>query len=132
MVLKIILSVGVHEGSKADSTAYGDQYDKIKDHKVRGTFWLGDHAYLSDFDVLPPYTKHEEMKASMNQRQGMKLYAKSHSSERVCSEHGNGKLKQWAIIRGRSDISLFSSGERFTSVVNVCWGLTNFLTLHTK
>jgi len=51
----------------------------------------------------------------------------AHSADRVCSEHGNLSLKQWGVMRGRSDIDLFQSDPKFISAMKVCWGLSNFL-----
>jgi len=60
----------------------------------------------------------------------MKLFNKNHSSERICSEHGIGKLKQWGFMRGRNDFPLYSSNTKFRDITKVCWALTNFSTLH--
>jgi len=46
----------------------------------------------------------------------MKLFNKNHSSERICSEHGIGKLKQWGFMRGRNDFPLCSSNTKFITI----------------
>jgi len=115
----------------SDSTAFTfSQRSKIEQHLIKGIFFNGDNAYQCDMLVLPPYTESHMSLAPNGIAQLMKVFNSFHSSERICSEHGIGKVKQWGVMRGRSDVSLFKSTAKFHSVTKVCWGITNFITLH--
>lgn len=129
---ELLLHVSVHYGgSVSDSTACSfHQRNLIESKILDGSFLLGDHAYLFDKFVLPPYANTSISIALPSERPGMRQFNASHSSDRVAAEHGICLLKQWGVIRGRSDMRLFSSVELFISAVRVCWGLTNFFRIH--
>jgi hypothetical protein len=60
----------------------------------------------------------------------MEKFNHSHSSDRMCSEHGNRSLKIWGVIRGRSDCRLFEDESLFTLTVYAVWSLTNYKLLN--
>lgn len=127
---ELILHVSVHAASYSDTSAYTLYQLPILLEKLdKGTFLLGDNAYLNDCGVLPPYSRYDIEAAPISERPSMRLFNTCHSSDRISAEHGIGILKLWGAIRGRSDMVLFHTEGLFQSAVKVCWGVTNFLRL---
>jgi hypothetical protein len=61
-----------------------------------------------------------------NSAPGMEAFNKSHSSDRMCSEHGMRLMKEWGILRGRSDCRLIESDDLFRVTVHAVWALINY------
>ena len=66
---------------------------------------LGDNGLRGAKRTIVPYTRHE-IDVSLH-GELLSTFNHIHSSSRMTAEHGIGKMKSWAIIRGRDDISLF-------------------------
>ncbi len=128
---QLILNVSVHVGSTSDTAAYSfAQMPEFRNFLPPGVFLHGDSAYFSDLFVMPPYASTTIENAEPSKQTSMRAFNHVHSQDRCCAEHGIAFLKQWGIVRGRSDIQLFTKGEFYRTCVNVCWGLHNFFVIH--
>ena len=122
---KYILKVRASVGSTFDGTLYASMIPELIAEMLEGTFFLGDHAFHRQLLALCPYTA-TKLAAAILDAPEMTRYNHTHSSSRMCSEHGMRYLKSWGIIRGRSDHWMFSINEMFESVLGTVWGLHNY------
>jgi hypothetical protein len=124
---KLILSISISPGSCSDSLVYRTlQLNTFHSKLVKGAVLLGDQAFISIPNIITPYTPLQletEQSALLPEKQHFNY---SHSQDRMSSEHGIGKLKEWGVIRGRTDCRLFEDFENFEKSVKVKWGLHNF------
>lgn len=121
---KYILGVGIGNATVADGTLYSDMCESLIDDLVGEAILLGDHAFHTCWRVLCPYSAIE---VTMGDKPILEAFNHSHSSDRMCSEHGMRILKEWGCIRGRTDIRLFADETLFKQAVHVCWGLHNWV-----
>lgn len=128
---QLILSVTTHTANTSDTAAYSfGQMPFFRDYLPLGCVILGDSAYLDDFFVLPPFATNTIAASSIHDQTSMRSFNHLHSQYRCCSEHGICFLKEWGVIRGRADVDLFHNLDTFNSVVNVCWGIHNFMSIY--
>ncbi len=130
---QLLLNVSVHPANVSDTAAYSfGQMPEFRKYIPLGCCLLGDMAYLDDFFVLPPYPTQSINIAKSDDRVFMASYNHEHSSYRSCAEHGIAFLKQWGIVRGRSDLDQFSSDDWYKCCLQICWGLHNFFVLTSR
>jgi hypothetical protein len=84
---------------------------------------LGDHAFHGCFRVIVPYSQLQMIGADSV---SMPTFNHSHSSDRMCSEHGVMFMKLWGVIRGRSEMRFFENEDMYYDAVHVCWALHNY------
>jgi hypothetical protein len=122
---KYILGVGIGPASISDNALGMETTRVLKSTMIPSAALSGDHAFHGVPDIIVPYTKVQLM---TNAAPRMTAFNKSHSSDRMCSEHGNRMLKTWGIIRGRSDCRLVESDELFRLTVLAVTSLINYKT----
>ena len=87
---------------------------------------LGDQAFSSQKRIITHYSSHQLERSVGSWFAIRQRFNRAHSGDRICSEHGIGMLKEWGIIRGRSDVKLFDDSNVFARAVKVIWALQNF------
>jgi hypothetical protein len=50
----------------------------------------------------------------------------SHSGRRIDVENMIGEIKEWAFVRGRTDIRLFDTKDKFEECIDCIWSLVNY------
>lgn len=94
-----------------------------------GVKHCGDAAFRACLDIACPLSDGEiaaACRANKRLKPLLMQYNIQHSSVgRIKSENGIGLLKQWGIIRGRSDVKLHQSSADFVLHVNAVWGIVN-------
>ena len=94
-----------------------------------GVKHCGDAAFRASLDIACPLsdaTIAAASKGNRSLRPLLKQYNIQHSSiGRIKSENGIGLLKQWAIVRGRSDVKLHQTNADFLLHLNAVWGIVN-------
>jgi hypothetical protein len=88
---------------------------------------LGDAAFHASMHCISPYTANEIREVSNALAEKRLKFNKSHSSDRMVSEHGMRYLKRWGAVRGRDDARLFKTDDLVEVVFNVVWGLHNYI-----
>lgn len=76
--------------------------------------------------TITPYAQYHINAMSVLQRASASTYNGSHSRRRIDSEHSIGMMKEWVIVRGRSDVLLFDNEEYFEDALNCVWSLINY------
>ena len=97
--------------------------DDISSDLIAEAGLLGDHAFHNSYRVIPPYSQSQ---IQVGDHLLLGNFNHSHSSDRMCSEHGIRFLKKWGIIRGRTDIRLFEDEEIFRQSYRAVWALHNY------
>lgn len=132
---KLILYIAIGAGSSSESALYTEMLTPVEPLLLDIVALLGDNAFHGARRVIAPY--HSRFIESAGLSSHCQAFNKSHSGDRMTSEHGIGMLKRWAVVRGRSDIGLFENDDIYYKCVKVCQALTNYcsigcptLTLH--
>jgi hypothetical protein len=122
---KYILDINVGNAS-SDGSIFAVMAERLHNQKLLSmyAFFLADHAFQSSWRSLCPYTSTELDIGDFNE---LSKFNKSHSSDRMASEHGNRYLKMWGLIRGRTDNRLFHDEAYFIEAVECVWALHNYL-----
>ncbi len=122
---KYILDLRVGNAS-SDSSIFSSMAERLHTDGLLAeyAFFVADHAFQSAWRSLCPYTSTELSVGDANE---MSKFNKSHSSDRMASEHGNRQMKMWGIIRGRIDYRLFHDETYFIKAVECVWGMHNYI-----
>jgi hypothetical protein len=83
----------------------------------------GDHAFHGCWRMMCPYT---QLQANVEGRKDCEHFNHTLSQDRIVSEHGVRFAKEWGVLRGRTDYSLFLTNEHFELAMEVCWALHNY------
>ena len=120
---KYVLYMGLAVGSASDSAVVTTMLEDIDHLLIPAAAVCGDHAFHNVRRVICPYTIYD---MRVGNKVAMSTFNTKHSSERMCSEHGNMFLKTWGIFRGRSDMRLIEKHETFVMCMKVIQALHNF------
>ena len=120
---KFVLALGIAVGSATDSAVVTALVNEVAEILIPSAALAGDHAFHNVHRVICPYTIYDMRGGN---KVAMSTFNSKHSSERMCSEHGNMFLKTWGIFRGRSDMRLIEKHETFVMCIKVIQALHNF------
>ena len=107
---KFILWVEFGCGGNHDSPLLVQAQTKIIQYLVKGAFGLGDHAFHGCYFVIVPVSQLQIAAAPIaTDKVNLLNFNGSHSSDRMCSEHGVKYLKLWGVVRGRGEMRLYEN-----------------------
>jgi hypothetical protein len=124
---KYILALTSGCARSSDSSVYNVMVPKFNTQMVPQAGGLGDAAFHASMHCISPYTANEIREVSNALAEKRLKFNKSHSSDRMVSEHGMRYLKRWGAVRGRDDARLFKTDDLVEVVFNVVWGLHNYI-----
>lgn len=129
---KFILALAISPGSASDGAVYSQRLVSFLRQKcIPEAAFLGDHAFHSATMVISPWpTAVITAPVVSEEKQRRERFNSGHSSDRMCSEHGNRFLKMWGVVRGRSDHDMFNDESDYEKAVHVCWALHNYKRLN--
>ena len=79
---------------------------------------MGDNAFQGCLDTITGYASWHNSLMSTIQQNSTGHFNHVHSSRRIDVENSIGEMKEWAFVRGRSDIKLHDGLDHFESGIN--------------
>ena len=123
---KLILLIVVGLASIPDITLWDYALQILKLDVIPLVVWLGDNAFQGCIDTVTPYQSWHHCVMNQLQIQNTLHFNHKHSGRRIDVENMIGEIKEWAFVRGRTDIRLFDTKEKFEECINCIWSLVNY------